>query len=784
MKGISKRLVLLAASGLFSAALFAGCGSDGSDGANGANGTDGINGIDGTNGVDAAKTAVESCDTCHGVGKTANVDTAHSAARWQNLVVTTPVVTNNGTDLVVTFNVKVNNANKTNYDAMNVDYRLDGATMQRRDLSTDGTTATLTGGTLGNYTITIAGGAVNAAINSRYLFRVQNTAEAALATASRPAGYRAIVQFDYPAAPVADVLGGTSTSCADCHGSYGNGFHYGYPSNGGKTCVVCHDASNTTYPLLPAMIHGIHQSGNMPTGKYTVSSRAVPPSTWDYSIKFPSYMQNCSVCHTSGAPLTAANSEAVTYELCMSCHQNWNGYGTGASLSFHTGYTAATNCAACHDGATAPATVGTMHNRFKDGTYTANGGLVYNGEDLSVKNGDLTDLAITGVTRTGSNLAITWTATYNGVAVNPCNATPSATTPSFAHTAVALVDHGVVTTMAHNFSFLKAFFQGDDLVNAGNGNSAPGQPNSVNVTFAGQTNPNTVCSANVATTTIALTAAEAALTNVKARVGLQGKPVMNDLATTYNYYLRAKSPVYDFKLADGTAVAQRRAIADTDQCLKCHVGSLYQHGGNRVDSVELCVMCHNEASSDQNNRVAMGVTAAEAYDGKVGQTYGFKTMLHAVHASGNATFGQKAYALYRTRGIYGFALTDAFMGPNWPLADGATKVLVYGADPALAVSMQPHNFATAHYPRPLNDCLACHKSDFSRIPDPTKAVATTFDAGAAPWDNQLDDVLQGPAAAACTSCHNSASTGAHASREGFFPSVFEMGRQSVINPVQ
>ena len=783
MKGISKRLVLLAASGLFSAALLAGCGSDGANGANGVDGINGIDGINGTNGVDAAKTAVESCDTCHGTGKTANVDTAHSATRWQDLAVTVGTPTVSGADLIVTFNVKVNNANKTNYDAMTTDYRLDGATMERRDLSTDLTPATLTGGTSGNYTITIAGGAVNAAINSRYLFRIQNTAEAALASDLRPAGYRAMVQFDYPAAPVTDVFG-ASTSCADCHGSYGNGFHYGYPSNGGKTCVVCHDASNTTYPLLPAMIHGIHQSGNMPTGTYTVKSRAATPSTWDYSIKFPSYMQNCSVCHQSGTPLTAANSKAVTFDLCMSCHQSWTGFGTGAALSYHTGYTAATNCSLCHDGATAPGTMGAMHNKFKDGTYTANGGLVYNGEDLAVKNGAKTALAITSVTRTGNNLAINWTATYDGAAVNPCNATPSATTPSFAHTAVSLVDHGAVTVMAHNFAFLKAFFQGDDLVNAGNGNAAPGQPNSVNVTFAGQTNPNTVCSGNVATTTIALTTAEAALTNAKARVGLQGKPVMYDAATTYNYYLRAKSPVYDFKLTDGTAVAARRPVADTDKCLKCHVGSLYQHGGNRVDSVELCVMCHNEASSDQNNRVAMGVTAAEAYDGKIGETYGFKTMLHAVHASGHATFGQKAYALYRTRGIYGFALTDAFMGPNWPLADGATKVLVYGADPALAVSMQPHNFVTAHYPRPLNDCMACHASTFSRIPDPTKAVATTFSAGAAPWDNQLDDVLKGPAAAACTSCHNTASATAHASREGFFPSVLEMGRQTVIDKVQ
>ncbi len=50
----------------------------------------------------------------------------------------------------------------------------------------------------------------------------------------------------------------------------------------------------------------------------------------------------------------------------------------------------------------------------------------------------------------------------------------------------------------------------------------------------------------------------------------------------------------------------------------------------------MCIICHNSASSDQNNRFTMGVTAAEAYDGKVGQTYEFKTMLHSIHSAGES----------------------------------------------------------------------------------------------------------------------------------------------------
>lgn len=765
MKRMLKRLTLLAATIVAAAALLAGCSGD--DGAAGLNGTNGTNG---TNGKDVAVTPAEACAACHG-GGAASVDTVHASSSNGDIVVSSVVPLAVGADLVVTFNVKVNGVNKSNYDALSADYRLDGATMNRQDLSTDGTPATLVSNSNGNYTITIAGGATAyGTINSRYLLRVQNTAEAALASAARPAGYRGMVEFDYPAAPVTDLLGSSSASCESCHGSMGNGFHYGYPANGGKNCVVCHDAANTTYPILAPMIHGIHNSANMPTGKYTVSSRAVPPRTWDFSIAFPSYMDNCSICHQTGAPLTAAISKPVSYDFCMTCHQNWTGFGPAN----HSAFTTATNCNGCHGADPSIATVGAIHNRAE--LSTGNGGLLYDGVDVGLVEGAKITQKITGVTRTSNNLAVTWTETYNGAAVDPCNATPSATVPSFAHKGISLVDHGAVTIVNHNFSFLKGFFQGDDVTNANNGNSSPGQPNSTNVDFTAGTG-NTTCSNNVATTTLTLTAAEALLTTGKGRIGLQGKPVMKHTATDKLFYVRAKSPVYDYDLATGAAAAVRRTVTDTDKCLKCHIGSLYQHGGNRIDSVELCVMCHNEASSDQNNRVAMGVTASEAYDGKAGQSYGFKSMLHAVHASGEA--GQKPLVIYRTRGIYAFG-PDAAQIPNW-VTSPIDKILVYGGDPAVAAAMQPHNFLTAHYPRNLNDCSACHPSTFSRISDQSKAVATTVNAGAAPWDNQLDDTLMGATTAACTGCHRSDIVKLHTEKEGFIASILEAGRQTIID---
>ena len=758
---------------------FAGCsGDDGDDGKNGKsayqiavdNGFEGTEQewLDSLAATDAsALNPVESCVVCHGDGAIVGGEAVH-AVSGGSLAVSDLLVEDVEGDLVATFTVQYNGANKSDYAELTRDYRLDGETMERRDLSDDGNDVTLDSETSGRgssavttYTITITDGAIDYGESpSRYLFRVEDGTDG-------PAR-RAIVMFDYPFAPVEDVLG--MTSCASCHGDTGNGFHYGYPSNGGKNCVVCHDASNRTYPRLAYMVHGIHSSANMPTGEFDLYSYEEDPELVDtYSIHFPTYMNNCSICHTTEDGLAEVNEMPVQGLVeeddvlvgCFTCHQSMAGFEFEAGLSFHESYTNTTNCEQCHnDGENGIARYEVT--QFHNGAMTERAGLIWDGADQSVVEGARINHYISGVTRTGDTLAITWGAQVDGKDVDPCNTTPGTSAPTF--------DSG--------YSVLKAFFQGGDLVNANNGNGSPGQANSTNLSFG--EGGNTVCVGNVATTTITLTAAEAALTG-NGRVGLQGKPNIlfapEDAPEPTSIQTRAMSPIYDYALADGAAVTARRPIADSSKCLQCHVGSLYQHGGNRVDNVELCVMCHNEASSEQNVREGMGVDASEAYDGLAGQTYGFKSMLHAVHATGETG---APIVIYRNRGIYAFAGSPDLL-PNWP---GTGEHIVYGSDPP---NLQNHNFVTAHYPNHLNDCMGCHASGFSPVPDQSVAVATTLNAGMEPWDNQLDDVLQGPAAAACTSCHKSTDSftdkaiKAHAYQNGWYPTFFEEGRQTILD---
>lgn len=777
-------LRLLTACLLAGTLALAGCsGDDGDDGApgksayqiavdNGFTGTE-QEWLDSLQGGQAVFTSTprEACNVCHGNTGLAEVETVHDFGVG-NLEVLNVNPTAVGADLVVTFNVRFNGANRGGYNTVDRQYRLDGTTLNRVTLAGTLIASAIaedpqnTDLNVTQFTLTIPGAAT--VTNSRFLFRIVDSAS--LSTA---ADRRIIVTFDYPASPVVDVLG--DVACAKCHGSLGQGFHYGYPVGGGKACVVCHDAVNTTYPRYYPMIHGIHNSHLMPTGEFQLFSNHVPPQLVEtYSIGFPSYMQNCSLCHTTPEALAVTNAEPVTFDFCMTCHQNFNGFGTADFGGVnHANFTAATDCSVCHNGTIAFATHAGAHNANSVAVATDRGGLVWDGVDLSVTQGARVEIQFTGVTRSGNNLAINWGVTVDGNPADPCNTVVGPNAPTF----------------QSGFSILKAFFQGDDLINANNGNAAPGQANSTNLNFTAGTG-NTVCAGTTATTTVPLTAAEALLTG-KARIGLQGRPTLTvptpgGTTPTQNILVRAKSPVYDFDLATGAAATPRRLVVDNQKCIDCHLGSLYQHGGNRIDNEELCIMCHNEASSEQNRREEIGVDASEAYDGKAGQTYGFKTMLHAIHATG---VRGTPIVFYRNNGIYAFAGSETLLR-NWP---GTGAQTVFGSNPSgtnPAGTTRTHNFVTAHFPRRINDCAACHVDDFNRMPNPTTAMATTVHAGAPPYDNQLDDALEGVTAAACGSCHSSTvsfeqnALKAHFYSNGWTPQVFPEGRQTIINSNQ
>jgi len=205
-------------------------------------------------------------------------------------------------------------------------------------------------------------------------------------------------------------------------------------------------------------------------------------------------------------------------------------------------------------------------------------------------------------------------------------------------------------------------------------------------------------------------------------------------------------------------------MVDNAKCVGCHQGTMYQHGGDRVDSVQLCVACHNPASSDKNVRVdtfkiinADGTVNTDmTYDGKNAESYDLRNLLHAIHGVAKR---DQPYVIYRSRGIYTFVTDGTELPTGWP-ADGVT---VYGSTND---GKTPHNRIVVHYPQNMMNCEACHNPGTYQSADQTKAVALTVDAGTS-WPDQSDDTVIGPNAAACTSCHYSTAVRAHATSFGY-----------------
>jgi OmcA/MtrC family decaheme c-type cytochrome len=654
-----------------------------------------------------------------------------------------------GADLDVSFDLEVDDAPGLGYDTIQRGYRTDGAV--RTTIVDDLSALTAIGG--GSYTFTIIGGAAQAAIDNRYLFRVAAGEERAT---------RVYFYGDFPASPV-ETLEISAAACNNCHGPEGIHVHGGYfaAEEGGEPCLTCHgveapDRTTGELELVPRLLAVAHE--------YHSGLR-------DH-ITYPTYMTNCSVCHSDADELVAANAMDVSGANCFTCHGSMDSWDFPVELSFHI-----TNIPDpdTHDCQTACHTDGGLASEkivvadFHNGHETERHGFIYDGVDTSIVEGAKFDWAITGMADDGTDLTITWQATYDGNAVDPCNDTVGAGAPTF-----HLGEGGLRT--------YRSYAQGDDFI-IGNSTSAPGQPDPrVDLDAT-----NTTCASMIATTVIPAEAATAE----KGRIALGGKPLVEsaDVAGLI-VEARVPSPTYDWQIGDG-APMERRAIVDTNLCLNCHVGSLYQHGGDRVDNVDYCMVCHNSAANEQSVRAGMGVDWSEAYDGQVGETFELKTMVHRIHSAGEDD--SAPYVIYRGRGIYGFA-PDVSLLPNWDAGGtagcSAEEIArgerdAYGSDPTSSTSCQPHNFHTPTYPRSLNECTACHVEgsvDFQ--PDQTKAMANTIEAGSElEWDNQIDDVLQGATTTACITCHSGGPAKGHAYQNSWEPQEFEEGRKTIIDAV-
>lgn len=763
-----------------------GCGSDGSDGKAGTPGDPGRDGL-------AKVSAVESCTVCHGENAAYSVGAAHvldapRALQWDVASVTADTVA--GT---VTIDVAIDDKGYAMTNVVNVRAVWDNAGALT-STNNAGTAVSVDNGD-GTYTITITVGATLLAggwdQDADIAWRIRLNSGVSFPEAS-------VFAYQNDGADVMAASTAVSDqSCINCHGN--NIFvdakgtymsnavdadgvqrvmsasrQYHFSSYGAESCVMCHGTPVGGHgDRLMIYAHGIHNS-NAFNGNY--GSTAEVKGGWNFSVRYPGVMTDCTACHTSDADLAAVLAAPVSYNTCISCHgglirgddgssdeqkaQAWRGLSDNLP-SGHLAYTAATDCTACHSpSGSAGATVGDYH-------------LGYNPELIAARD---IKLAITGVVAAGFDnpVEITWQATNDAgdTLYDACNVA-TADGPKF----------------LGEYAVRIAYFEpgGDDITNKGLGGN-PGQPGgTTNITA-----DNTVCDANgVATTTVDLHAgaiAERAMITFdgRARIDVTG-PSGESHA---NQQARIAVPSYSFDIKDG-ASSPRRQIIDSAKCLACHQGSMYRHGGGRNDNVDSCIACHNSGATDQYVRAAVlfdgaDVTAANAFDGKSAETFSMGYNMHAIHSAG-AT--DAFYVVYRTRGVYGYGGEDT-LPANWPVdADGNAVAYVSASNSDLTVASNgngvPLYLKKVDYPRPLQDCTACHFEGTYGVADQSKTVAVSMTSGI-DFADQDTDTLIGPATATCFSCHQSgdkkvqAQLRAHGYQNSWVPSVFPGGKEDVL----
>ncbi len=797
---MKRSMILLLLFSLLVPALFLGC--EGDDGPMGPEGPPGPPGT--------SEATPETCEVCHN-------DVASIHEITENVTVKNIASNLVGGNLEVTFNIQVDGVNNDGFTPLYRAYvHFDNAalgtkppliTTFQRDTITSAVVLTSLGS--GNYKAVVP--AANVIDNSNYLFVLTYDPVLRLGGVSHEAGvWEADVNVQYGAAHLRDLV--TSSGCAKCHGPYpARSEKFAHYAVGGAECQLCHSqASRATAYItrtaaggfvetdnvfgtnLTEYVHGIHNSHNMPPDR-TYYRRTTPgPENW-YSVGYPSSMLTCVSCHRTEAQLNQATSAPLSYYLCMSCHNNWDGFVVTHSdppklvfgpTDIHRTLDINDNCMTCHAVLNHANEASDFHNHFDcdlaapDAHYDQ----FYKGKDVSFENADNVTFRITKVTLSGDNVTFNWVASKNSAAVNPCNTDINAG-PLFNYKDSSGRDR------RGGLGAYLAYAKGDDWVNEFVGTS-PGQPaGASNLFFILKTTCDNTT--KVATTTGLTLDPDAKKYASKALLALNGKAIdqdeflLADRSLGVNtlqkkpYFIREASPTYAFSMKDGSAIdPDRRGAVDSEKCLDCHQGTLYQHGGDRVDNEQLCAICHNPSAGEKNVRQVTyaivnsdgSVNTSATYDGKVNETYDMRYMIHAIHGIEKRGV---PLVIYRSRGIYAFVNPGTTPPEGWPLVDGEPPPVSADTAPVFGStngSTQIHNWTVVHYPKWAKECLACHQAGKYEVPDQTKAVALTVDPGVS-FEDQSDDIVTGPGAAACTACHATASTREHARQFGYYTNV-------------
>jgi len=551
-------------------------------------------------------------------------------------------------------------------------------------------------------------------------------------------------------------------SCARCHGTVDFAFHGG-PRQDVDYCVTCHqpnsrDAGSGNTMDFRVMIHKIHAGEELSNKPYQFcgfgcENFGAPPQVFS-DIVFPQDTRNCTTCHDPEDPDTpqADNvNNRPTAAACASCHDDlaFNEAGLTNDNDNHPGLAQPNEtCAECHSEGGLIAPVLESH---EIPSQVAAQRFQYN--ILGVSNAD-----------EGQSPKVTFSIT------DPTNDDAPydiANDPAFAGDGTSVnMDIAWPTSDYTNV----ANDMGTDVTG-----TPPSRPASISLADGSGILPMYITDNGDGTFTVDTSALPTPLSVPittpslgSGAVVIEGHPAGDfDNDGTFSDQVPTTSAVEAFAITDAEP-QQRRQVVDPAKCQNCHSQNdgLAFHGNNRTDNTQVCVACHNPNQTDLFMRPAdsdgtLNGVNPEATDGLEDRTIDFKFMIHAIHGS---EMREEPYV------AYGFGVI-------------------------------PHRYEAVRYPRPVSDCLACHREGTYELPLGPNVQATTLSTNAttvgqnpgfsnpgatafAPdifaASDPTDDNNASPTAAVCSSCHDSELATQHMSRRS--PSFISFGNAFLVNP--
>jgi OmcA/MtrC family decaheme c-type cytochrome len=557
-----------------------------------------------------------------------------------------------------------------------------------------------------------------------------------------------------------------TSTCDNCHTSL--------TAHGGarvevQYCVMCHNPGNTD-PYsgntldMKVMVHKIHSGNTLPSIQTINGPNTVPTLGIGYwiigymeslnnfnTLLYPQDTRNCTTCHAQNIPAAtqAANYSTVpTAEACGSCHDTVN-FATGANHSPANLIANDSQCATCH-GSTSTIDDGqlkvvTAHiipevvaaakfqYRVNRVTFQTTAGNIY----------PVVNFSIVDPTNGNAPYNILTAAAFAGI-------DPGTGMPVCADDAARLaIDIAWDTSDYTNWgSGVTPSTWGqpislNPLAGCGTATPAPGLTGPDAAGAFTMTSPTPLPNPPAADCPPVGGPACAAIANVG--VVIEGHPGV--VTTGPGATAIPVTSAVSYANLTGAAPVARRVVVDIAKCDVCH-SLLALHGTNRNNNTQVCVACHNPASTDVSERQTL---TAPGIDGLWEQTIDFKHMIHAIH-DGSA------------------------------LGAAGTPFVIYGYGGSI------NNFTDVVYPGQINRCDACHVSTSYYPVNDAAVQATTFFTGLSKDPSDPATVGHPISTSAnmsvCSACHADSVSEAHMQQNGGSTSVMKDAEgRTILSPI-